>query len=154
MCPPDCDEHGTERIEAMGTDNVVRCVHSVLRWQASVANLASQVITGTYAPGSNYFGFILANNALSGECCDGDGFTNTGTLATVTTASNPLLEAVLTPGVSVKFYIDGAYAGQSTTNIPSGTDSGANYLYVGIVPAEAASKNVYVGEFLLNIDPA
>ncbi len=43
------------------------------------------------------------------------------------------LKAVLTPGVDVKFYIDGVLVSTITTNLPSGTTESANILFLYVV---------------------
>jgi hypothetical protein len=78
------------------------------------------ICTGSGLPTADGFGFIFTDSKIQGFACNGA----PPTLADLITALTPaatydhLYKAVFTPGVSVKFYIDGVLTGTITTDLP------------------------------------
>ena len=56
------------------------------------------------------------------------------------------LEAVLTPGVECRFFVDGEDKGALSTNLPSGTYRSEDILAASIYNTEAANKRLYIFE--------
>lgn len=93
----------------------------VLMRISSISDVSGTIVTGKWSSISNprHFGFAISGSSLYGEAADGTTSSQT-LLQTIAAATTYELEAIINPGVSVEFYVDGILKGTHTTNIPTG----------------------------------
>lgn len=98
------------------------------------------MVTGgqSYGVGVRQFGFRVINGTLYGLSCDGTVEDTPTLVGTVSTGTTYELEARLTPGVSVEYYVNGTLADTSVAGIPSGTTDAA-FLFNFYIRATTAS---------------
>jgi len=107
--------------------------------------------SGRYAGGECWFGFYATGGVLYGECFDGTNM-NQKTLESSPSTGLRRLEAVLTAGSKVEFYLDGSYVDQLTGYLPSGTSGANRFFYAWVESNGAASqKDLYIVEVYQSI---
>lgn len=99
-----------------------------------------------------HIGFQVVNNLLYGTVADGS-TEATLLLETLIGSAIRLLEAVLTPGVECRFYVDGVDKGAITTNLPTGTLNAYNVILLYILNSEAADKTLALSEWVFLQEP-
>jgi hypothetical protein len=122
---------------------------------SSVTDIKGYVVSGDISSilsfvtsTKRHFGFYILDNALYGTCADGT--TQSTVLLQSISATQYLLEAVFTASGSVKFYVDGTYKDQLTTNLPSGTTGATTLIFYGLKDdSGAGSKHMTFDEVLV-----
>jgi len=112
------------------------------------------VTTGKYVPLTSrverHFGFkILSGGAVWGTCADGTTESTVNLNTSLNEAVYYVVEAVLTPGVKVEFYIGGVLKGEITTNLPSGTTGANNWICFYSYSIVHATVKIFSGEIRL-----
>jgi len=105
-----------------------------------------RVVSGNLSTG--FIGFKISGTAIRGICAQAGTEQNVLLTATLS-GTRKICEAVFTPGVSVKFYIDGVFDDEitSTSDLPTST-SGANKISIKVEKTAANSNNsaIRIGE--------
>lgn len=107
------------------------------------------MVAGSYGTGKGY-GFKIENGRIYGHVGNGSAQTNVDLASAGGFGSSieKRLKAVYTAGVKVKFYIDEVLQGESTTNLPTGTDSSPSLLVLRIEnPGVAQEKLAVIPQF-------
>ncbi|MEM4701413.1 MAG: hypothetical protein QXZ51_04645 [Candidatus Bathyarchaeia archaeon] len=97
------------------------------------------IVSGLPSETEPHIGFKVINNALYGTVADGAG-ESTLLLATIPTEYEVRLEAILTPGVECRFYVNGEDKGALTTHLPSGGMDAAEIFHAKISNTQAEYK--------------
>jgi hypothetical protein len=106
----------------------------------------SWLVTG-YVDAYAHIGFKIDGTTLYGTVADGTA-ESTLNIQTVAAGDNLVLEAVLTAGSQVEFFVDGLSKGTLSTNIPSGTAYAAFILYLYVYnDTTAANQGINVSEW-------
>lgn len=91
-----------------------------------------------------HFGFVIDGATLYATNASGTTQTRTDVSSGITLTNFNTYRAVFTPGVDVKFYINGTLVATQTTNLPSGTAAAATVFYITTGTSTTASKNMTV----------
>jgi hypothetical protein len=112
---------------------------------AQIIHLVSGAIADNKAEANtwNHIGFKVINAVLYGTVANGT-TESILTIATLTGSERRELEAVLTPGVECRFYMDGVDKGALTANLPTGTSFGIYALRYSVCNTEAIDKRGYI----------
>ena len=131
-------------------------VFSVCFYVNSTSSITAYIGRGTYAVSNTttrHVGFKLSEASLYGTVANGS-TESTVYLGTINPATYVVLKVVYTAGTggSVRFYINGTYYNQITTNLPSGASDANDFpaIYVHNYSSSAVSKSVRSNEARLN----
>ena len=118
---------------------------------ASMTDIKSYVTCGyvpnVASPTQRHFGFYLNGSTLYGTCANGTTQSTIDLSVAISSGTTYLLEAILTAGSKVQFYVNGVYKNELTTNLPSGTDWSWDIGAFHLKAEEAATKRLYFSEF-------
>jgi len=108
---------------------------------------------GAAYPVDTHFGFRYVDGTLYGTVADGVA-QSTLNLGTVAAGTIVALEAVHTPAVECRFYVDGVDKGALTTNLPTGIAFPPEYIiYIEAKTGEAVSKDIRLTEYRFIQEP-
>lgn len=117
----------------------------IVRFLVNFTDITNQDITMVFGDaGSNQrkIGFNVSDNLLTGITSDGTSQTTTGTLATISAATQYVLEARFFPGDRCEFYINNVYISQTSLYLPSGTSDAERMIHCLITTGENAAKTM------------
>lgn len=122
-----------------------------VKFQFSVSAITNQnvyIATGSIdGVTDNHFGIYIENAAIYGTCANGTTQTTTTLSTNAVAGTRYTFEVVFTPGVDVKYYLDGVLKGTATTNLPSGSDFPFVLFDGKIICTAAADKQMIINYF-------
>ncbi len=114
------------------------------------------IVSGLPSETEPHIGFKVINNMLYGTVADGAG-ESTLLLDVIPTEYEAILEAILTPGLECRFYVNGEDKGALTTHIPSGGMDASEIFHAKFENMETGYKWVDIYEvrvFQLELPPS
>jgi len=110
----------------------------------SNTSVSAYIIAGEY-PAQNAIGFRIVNDIIYGFTSNTAAKTEV-TLLTFDTSGSWELEVRYTQN-KAEFYVNGVYKGQSTTNLPTGTDYASTVLNARVENLDAVYRELDIGEW-------